>query len=412
MSAPPRPSAVPSPSPVRLPLSDVLLLGLIGIRTRRIRAALSALGISIGIATMIVVTGIPASSQRALEAELTALGTNRLKAVADSSLTEPGETVAIPKEAAAMVSRIGPVNAVTDVANTHATARRSERIDSQDAAGLLVLAARRNLPEVLNAKVRSGSYLTAVTERFPAAVLGSVAAARLGHPDLVAGEPPPQVLLGNRWFSVVGILRSIPLAPDIDRSVLVGWDAARDNLGFDGRPTLLFVQADESAVEDVHAVLPETIAPDNPGLVKVSRPSNALAAKRSTQANFSGLFVGLAGVALLVGGIGVANTMVISVLDRRREIGLRRALGASRGQIRSQFLAESVALSCLGGIAGVLIGVLATVAYAAYRTWPLVFPLPAVGSGLGGAILVGILAGVYPAVRASRLPPTEALSAT
>ncbi|MFD5199387.1 ABC transporter permease [Streptomyces sp. NPDC058375] len=399
------------PRPVRLALSDLLLLGMIGIRTRRVRAALSALGISIGIATMIVVTGIPASSQRALEAELTALGTNRLKAVADSSLAAPGETVAFPQEAAAMVSRIGPVRAVTDVANTRTKVRRSDRLDSRNAAGLMVLAARRNLPEVLNAHVRSGTYLTEATERFPTVVLGSHAAARLGHLDLVPGEPPPQILLGNRWFSVVGILRSIPLAPDIDRAVLVGWDAARDALGFDGRPTQLFVEAEEAAMEDVREVLPETIAPENPGLVKVSRPSDALAAKRSAQATFSGLFVGLASVALLVGGIGVANTMVISVLERRREIGLRRALGASRGQIRSQFLTESVALSVLGGFAGVVLGTLATVGYAAYRTWPLVIPLPAAAGGLGGAIVVGVLAGVFPAVRASRLPPTEALSA-
>ena len=113
----------------------------------------------------------------------------------------------------------------------------------------------------------------------------------------------------------------------------------------------------------------------------------------------------------MVGGIGVANTMVISVIERRREIGLRRALGASRGQIRGQFLTESVALSGLGGLAGILIGVVATAGYAAYQGWPPVIPPIAVLGGLAGALLIGMVAGVYPSIRASRLTPTEALAA-
>ncbi|WP_431773299.1 ABC transporter permease [Streptomyces cucumeris] len=404
-----RSTTAPLHRPVRLSPADLLRLGLIGIRTRRMRAALSALGISIGIATMIVVTGIPASSQKALNAELTALGTDRLQAIADSSIPD-AEPVSFPRESVAMVKRIGPVHAVTAVANTHAEVRRTDRNSRLDTAGLTVLAAQRNLPEVINAQVRSGRYLSKATGRLPTAVLGSVAAARLGFRDLRPGDPPPLVLINDRWFSVIGILRAVPLAPDIDRSVLVGWQAAQSDLGFDRRPTQMFLRAEESAIEDVHAVLPATISPQSPSEVRVSRPSDALAAKRSTEATFSGLFIGLAGVALLVGGIGVANTMVISVLERRREIGLRRALGANRGQIRGQFLTESIALSGLGGLAGITLGVLGTVGYAAYKGWPPVIPVTAVSSGFGGAVLVGVVAGVYPAIRASRLSPTTALA--
>ncbi|MCP9209756.1 ABC transporter permease [Streptomyces sp. NEAU-Y11] len=404
-----RSTTAPLHRPVRLSPADLLRLGLIGIRTRRMRAALSALGISIGIATMIVVTGIPASSQKALNAELTALGTDRLQAIADSSIPD-AEPVSFPRESVAMVKRIGPVHAVTAVANTHAEVRRTDRNSRLDTAGLTVLAAQRNLPEVINAQVRSGRYLSKATGRLPTAVLGSVAAARLGFRDLRPGDPPPLVLINDRWFSVIGILRAVPLAPDIDRSVLVGWKAAQSDLGFDRRPTQMFLRAEESAIEDVHAVLPATISPQSPSEVRVSRPSDALAAKRSTEATFSGLFIGLAGVALLVGGIGVANTMVISVLERRREIGLRRALGANRRQIRGQFLTESIALSGLGGLAGITLGVLGTVGYAAYKGWPPVIPVTAVSSGFGGAVLVGVVAGVYPAIRASRLSPTTALA--
>ncbi|AGZ44142.1 putative permease [Actinoplanes friuliensis DSM 7358] len=385
---------------------DLLEVGLLGLRTRKTRAALSALGIAIGIATMIVVTGIPASSQAALLRELTALGTNTLQAVATPDQNPP---VLLPEESVGMVARIGPVTRVSAVANTHTLVRRSDRTDPQDGSGLTVLAARLDLPSAINARVRTGQWLSAATERFPTVVLGSVAAARLGVDDTRGG---PQVLIARTWFTVVGILATTPLLPDIDRSVLVGWPAATDFLQFDGHPTVLYVQAFEPSVEAVRAVLPETIHPEQPGQVQVSRPSDALAAKRATENTFSALFLGLAAVALLVGGIGVANTMVISVLERRPEIGLRRALGASRGQIRGQFLTESVALSTLGGVAGTVLGLVATAGYAAYHGWPVVVPLSSTVAGLAGAVLVGVVAGVYPSMRAARLTPTEALATT
>ncbi|MFD4555654.1 ABC transporter permease [Streptomyces canus] len=393
--------------PVRLAPLDLLGLGLLGIRTRKMRAALSALGISIGIATMIVVTGIPASSQKALLNELSAMGTNMLQA---QPVPNPNSPVLLPPESVDMVRRIGPVTMASAVANTHATVHRSDRVDPSDYAGLTILASEVNLLPAINAEVRSGRFLNAATERFPTAVLGSVAATRLGFAKLNDRGPAPQIYINDRWFTVIGILARTPLSPDIDRSVLVGWDAARAQLKFDGHPTVIYIKARESAMEAVRGVLPATVYPQLPGMVQISRPSDALAAKRATQTTFSALFLGLAGVALLVGGIGVANTMVISVLERRREIGLRRALGANRGQIRGQFLTESVVLSALGGVAGTVLGVLATVGYATYQHWPPVVPLTSVAEGFGGAVLVGMIAGVYPSIRAARLTPTEALA--
>ncbi|MGW6407816.1 ABC transporter permease [Streptomyces vinaceus] len=397
----------PETGPVRLSPLDVLTLGMLGIRTRRIRAALSALGISLGIATMIVVTAVPASSQKALLARLTALGTNMLEARPAPDQKPP---VLLPEGSVAMVRRIGPVTAVGAVANTHAAVHRSDHVDAADYAGLSVLAATDDLLPVINAKVRAGAFLGPATDTFPTAVLGSVAAARLGVPDLTPGAPGPQIYIDDRWFTVIGVLAATPLSPDIDRSVLVPWEAARRELRFDGHPTVIYVKAREPAMEAVRSVLAATVHPELPGMVRISRPSDALAAKRATQTTFSALFLGLAAVALLVGGIGVANTMVISVLERRREIGLRRALGAGRGQIRAQFLTESVALSGLGGLSGTLIGVLATLGYTAYQGWPPVIPWLSVAAGIGGAIVVGMAAGVYPSVRASRLTPTEALA--
>jgi putative ABC transport system permease protein len=241
-------------------------------------------------------------------------------------------------------------------------------------------------------------------------VLGAQTASRLGIPRVNPGERPAQVLIGRQWYTVVGILDPVRLSPDLDTSVLVGWPSAVSYMKFDSRPTVLYVRSYEPAVEQVRSVLPATISPNQPGQVQVSRPSDALAAKRATESTYSALFLGLAGVALLVGGVGVANTMVISVLERRSEIGLRRALGAHRGQIRTQFLAESVALSTLGGLAGTVLGLAATAGYAYWQHWPVVVPLTAIGVGIGGAAVIGVVAGVYPSMRAARLTPNEALA--
>ncbi|MEA5358131.1 ABC transporter permease [Amycolatopsis sp., V23-08] len=390
--------------PVRLSPADVLSLGLLGIRTRRLRAALSALGIALGIATMIVVTGIPASSQAALLDKLTALGTNLLRAEPQPNQTPP---VVLPESALGSVRRIGPVTTAAAVANTHAVVRRSDRTDPQDGSGLSVLAASPDLLDALNGSVQSGRFETA---DLPVVTLGYVAASRLGIPYLVPGQPPPVVMIGTTWYTVTGVLAPMPLAPDVERAVLVGWGSAARFLGFDGHPTVIYVKSREDAITDVRAVLPATLNPELPGLVQVSRPSDALAAKQATQTAFSALFLGLAGVALLVGGVGVANTMFISVLERRREIGLRRALGATRGQIRDQFLTEAVALSGLGGLAGTSAGVLVTLGYATYQGWPPVIPPLSVLGGVLGALVVGVLAGLHPSLRAARMPPTQALA--
>ncbi|MFD8612209.1 ABC transporter permease [Streptomyces sp. NPDC059631] len=396
------------PRPVRLAFTDILRLGLLGIRTRGPRAALSALGISLGIATLVVVTAVPASSSRALSNQLSALGTNMLRVAPQTNADPP---VVLPESADAMAARIGPVTHASAVANLHRTVLRSDRADPADAPGISVLAARTGLLAAVHGTVGSGSFLTATTARFPTVVLGARAASRLGYDRVRLGKEAGQVYIGGRWFTVVGILAPLPLAPDLDSTVLIGWDAAREQFGFDGHPTVVYVTAVESQIENVRAVLPATVHPQLPGLVQVSRPSDALAAKRATERTLSVLLLGLAGVALLVGGVGVANTMVVSVLERRREIGLRRALGASRRQIRGQFLAESVALSALGGCAGTLLGALGAGGYALYQTWPVVFPPLALAGGVLGAVVVGAAAGLYPAVRASGLPPTEALAA-
>lgn len=217
--------------------------------------------------------------------------------------------------------------------------------------------------------------------------------------------------LGGHWFTVTGILDPVVLTPELDSAALVGWPAAESYLDFDGHPTTVYTRSAEDSVEAVRAVLAATANPPAPNEVEVSRPSDALAAQRATDDTFTALLLGLGGVALLVGGVGVANTMVISVLERRAEIGLRRSLGAARGQVRLQFLAESLLLSGLGGAGGVLLGITVTTGYAISQGWLTVVPAWVMLGGLGATLVIGALAGLYPAIRAARLAPTEALAA-
>ncbi|GAA1649018.1 ABC transporter permease [Actinoplanes couchii] len=386
--------------------ADLIGLGLFGIRTRKVRAVLSALGIAIGIATLVLVTGIPASSQRALDRKLAALGTNRLQVTPAPNHDPP---LKLPVESADMVARIGPVTRASAIGDFGLDVARSDRTADGDFNAIAVVAARTDLLPAIDGRLRHGRFLDAAMQRLPTVVLGAVAAQRLGFTGVDLTRPS-QVYVGRQRFTVIGILDPVALSPEIDRSALVGWDAAARWLRFDGHPTRIYVQTTDAQVAAVRAVLAATANPERPGDVLVSRPSDALAAKQAVTETFHSLLLGLAGIALLVGGVGVANTMYISVLERRREIGLRRALGANRGQIRTQFVTESIVLSMLGGTAGVLTGALAVAGYAVFQDWPVTVPPVAAGAGLAGALVIGVLAGAYPAVRAARLDPTEALS--
>jgi putative ABC transport system permease protein len=388
----------------RLHPADLLRVGAAGLRTRPLRAVLSALGIGIGIAVMVAVVGITSSGRADLDRTLERLGTNLLRVGAGQQST--GGAAQLSVDAEAMISRIGPVTNVSAVGTvTDARVYRTDRVPVEQSNGIAVVAARLNLPADVGITVGHGTWLTEATSHFPTVVLGDKASKWLG-----VTEPDTQVWLGDRWFTVIGVLDPVPLAEELDAAALIGWDAAINVLGFDGHPSTVYVRSRDESVSAVRAVLARTADPAHPDQVRVSRPSDALTARAAADRAFAGLLLGLGAVALLVGGIGVANTMVISVLERRAEIGLRRALGARRGQIRVQFVVESLLLSALGGSAGAALGIAATAAYAAKQGWPTLVPPWASFGGLGATLVIGAIAGLYPAVRAAGVPPTEALA--
>ncbi|MFF5295298.1 ABC transporter permease [Paractinoplanes globisporus] len=399
---------------MRLRPSDQVRVASIGVRARKVRAALSALGIAIGVAAIVAVLGLSSSSQAGLLAQIDRLGTNLLTASSGQSFS--GAAADLPTAAPA---RVGNLDAVEQVAHTaaidDAKVYRTPLIPAISTNALTVRAASLNLPDVVATGVAQGRWLNEATATQPGAVLGAVAAQRLGL-DRVA--PGGRIWLGGQWFYIAGILQPALLAADLDSSVLIGYPAARHYLNYvaieggkavAGPPSKLYVRADTDRVAQVQAVLARTANPEAPSEVDISQPSDALTARAAAEGAFDSLFLGLGVVALIVGAVGVANIMIISVLERRSEIGLRRALGATRRQVRGQFLAEAVLLTVLGGAAGVAAGMIATVVYARNKGWQVVVPVEAWAGGIAAAVVIGAIAGLVPALRAARLSPTEAL---
>ncbi len=398
----------PAAGSERSSLSARELLGVAfqGLRSRKLRAALSALGIAIGIGAMVAVVGVSASAQANLIAEIDALGTNLL--TVSSGTDYAGKSPPLPSTALPMMSAVANVERAAAVYDTGQGVFRTPLVPTGETGGLDVMADTGDLPKVMGADMLSGRFLSARDQDLPEVVLGADAAQNLQIYHL---NGRVLVSIGNTWFTVIGIMGHAALDATLDTDVFISRPMAAKYLETKSHPTTIYVRSGQNSVTGVSDLLGPTANPTDPSSVSIGRPSDVLEARAAAKGQFTTLLLGLGAVALLVGAIGIANIMVISVLERRGEIGLRRALGATRGHITAQFLCESALLAAIGGVCGLLFGAGATEVYAQAKHEPFVVPLYALIAAPSAGFLIGAVAGLYPAAKAARLSPTEALRA-
>jgi putative ABC transport system permease protein len=388
-------------------LRDLLGVAWAGLTARRTRTVLIMLGPIVGVAAMVAAIGLTESAKGNLKAELAKLGTTMIVASAGTTFGQQNST--LPADA---VSRAGAISTVTGAA---ATAELSGIIalpdlgakDFYSAFPVPVQAADLNLPSVLQVPTADGRWLdnADLADGARAAVLGSGLAKQYGY---LQGEIR-SIRLNDINYGVVGVLAPVGLEPQLDNAVFITQTEAKSDFGTDGNPTTLYVRAANGTTQETANVLPTAINLGGTQSVTTQVPSDALQA--SAQANKTlqrtALFAGI--LALAVGGLGIANVMSISVIQRSSEIGIRRAVGHTRTQIAAQFLFEALFVGVLGGSIGAAAGAGIVVVTSKALHWVVVLAYSRMPIWIGLAVAVSVAAGLSPSIKAARLEPLETL---
>lgn len=397
----------PKPSRSRLQFRDLLRTAWLGVSSRPQRTALASLGVALGIASLTALTGVAASNQAQLLAELDRMGANL--AIVAPAHGPDNNLVPLPENAPAMVRRVDGVAdvGVFETAPEGVYVYRTDLVPDTETNGIQIAVARPDVFHAIEAELAAGRWFDDASRGLPVTVLGRTAADRLGITQ--AGD---RVWIGGQWYGVIGILETAGLATAIDTAAILGDQWVRNTFQENaiGDISAMYVRAEPGRIGEIIDTLAAAASPGSP-FVTVNALTDLAAARTTADDSLSTLGIALAGIALLVGAVGIANTMVVTVLERRGEIGLRRSLGARPMHISIQFLTEAAALALIGGIAGLLLGVGAATASALVRDQPIVIPSETAIASPGVAVIVGAVAGLYPALRAARLSPTLALRA-
>jgi len=386
-------------------MKDTVREAAVGMLGRPGRVWLSIIGMAIGIAALVAIIGIAQSAGNQILSRLLTVDRTLIR-VSSSQLADAD---AIGWEAEESVLRIDGVAAAGTLGPVRQSAEVAKRLQSSARVVQLdVLAATPGIADVLGAEVVRGRFLDPPLKgrELRTAVLGSGAARLLDYRDLSPGKDA--IFIEGIAFSVVGILDVSSIDSNLSSAVFVSPGSISDPSLL---PDVMYVRTDTNAAGVVAPQLARVISPNRPNSLSVSAPVGLDQLRRGVESDIDALFVTLGAVALVVAAIGIANVTLISVIERRPEIGLRRALGATRTRIGAEFLAESTILGVFGGVVGVAMGVIVVATMATIRDWLPILDPTVLGAGVLLGALTGMVSGIYPALRAANLEPNAALKA-